>query len=394
MTNPAKIFISSANEPALREIRKELKSSLTEAGHRVLIFEDGDFAPWDKDTLQTCVDKVKECQIFILLIGEKCGTYLTDLETTPTYIEFHTAVEEGLYIIPYVQCDVKNKYLWYVQSEIKRKIEIYERDKGRRPDKLSGIVGEVIDNHTEKENLNGIDTFIWEFISDVEYKCGWLYSLDYEKKDEFYEEVKCYLSTQLATSIQFVPLKDEIISNAKYVEEYQKFQNYTSNMLSLLHEGIITEWERVLALIVRELRGGKIVDQRGYLSRTLNEYENCNAASMYKCEGTKMVLLTYQGAITPPEEYMLDDKGSFVVNTYTKDAQSIYYNMEKQMLYFTIKAGKYVLCFHFPLKKRWTNEQVSAFHNEYREAIIESSSAVFVEFAIRLLGGIIDEPQE
>ncbi|PKU50093.1 DUF4062 domain-containing protein [Lysinibacillus fusiformis] len=391
MTNPAKIFISSANEPALREIRKELKASLTNAGHRVLIFEDGDFAPWDKDTLQTCIDKVKECQIFILLIGEKSGTYLNNLKTTPTYIEFHTAVEEGLYIIPYVQCDVKNNYLWYMQSEIKQKIEIYERENGRRPNELSEIVGEIIESHTEKEKLNGIDSFVWEFISDVEYKCGWLYSLDYKNKDEFYEEVKHYLSTQLAIGIKFVPLKEEIISNAGYVEEYQKFQRYTNNLLSLLDGGIVKDWERFLAFIVRELRGGKIVDQKGYLSRTLNEYENCNAASMYKCEGSQMHLITYQGAITPPEEYPLDDKESFVVDTYIKDAQSIYYSMEKQLLYFAIKAGKFVLCFHFPLKKRWTNDQVSAFHNEYREAIIESSSAVFVEFAIRLLGGIIDE---
>ncbi|MBJ7983003.1 DUF4062 domain-containing protein [Bacillus cereus] len=392
MPNSAKIFISSAAERQLKTLRRNLKTELNEAGHDAIIFEDGDFAPWDTNTLRTCVSKVKECQVFILLISKKQGTFLKEERTTPTYIEFHTALQEEQYILPFVDEEVHELYFQYVRSDIHQRVSEYYKEHNRKPDYIDQIVEEVVESHPYKERLKDVDNYVWGFLYNVEGACGWLYKLDFADAVNFYKNVKAYLSDRLARSIKLLPLENDIINNAEQAEEFAKFQEFSSFSLGLLKEGGILDFKGLLERLVRNLKGSEVVHLPGsYIAEILVKYEDCNAVSLYKHKDGLMNLVAFNGAITPTQLYDLKSDDSFVVDTYNKDTQGVYYNEHKTLLYCTIKAGEYVLCFHFPLEKKWPETKVNSFRDDFYNAIMTSNSSIYFEFIQQLLGGIKDE---
>lgn len=105
MPNPAKIFISSAYDRELIPLRAGLKNQLENCGHQPLLFEDN-FYPWEPNFMTTCLQKVKESDIFILLLNKFSGTYWEKDKTSPTYMEFYTALKEGKYIIAFLDSAV------------------------------------------------------------------------------------------------------------------------------------------------------------------------------------------------------------------------------------------------------------------------------------------------
>ncbi|MDU5949210.1 MAG: DUF4062 domain-containing protein, partial [Paenibacillus macerans] len=71
-----KVFISSVNEDGLKPLRKNAFRELAAMGHEPVMWEEN-LGPWPAgtDPVLRCLEAVEECDIYLLFIGSKAGTY-------------------------------------------------------------------------------------------------------------------------------------------------------------------------------------------------------------------------------------------------------------------------------------------------------------------------------
>lgn len=389
MPNPSKIFISSAYDRDLIPLRSDLKDTLKNSCHEPIIFED-DFFPWDKDHMETCLQKVSESDIFILLLNKSAGTYWPESKTTPTYMEFYRAIQEGKYIIAFLDAGVKTIYEEHIRDDLNARYKAYEKEYKKKPDYTIDIVNAVITEDLgkgQKEKIKWVDPFVWAFIFDVQKQNIWTENLIISKSDEFYEKVNLYLSDRLGEGIKLVPLKENIHMNAIAAQQFSLYYDYTSKLISLMHEGKITNWNNCLTVGIMHLSGGNIYQRPNTpLAEKIGEFDTCNAMTVYKRVENIMKLCGSCGQITPTQEYDLTNTESYVATAYNLDTTEIGYSDEKKSLYYTIKSGEYVLCFHYPIVGEWDNDKVNAFKREIDCAIMKNT--LFTGFLADFIGGV------
>ncbi|MFE1242777.1 DUF4062 domain-containing protein [Fictibacillus sp. NPDC058756] len=391
MAKKAKIFISSAYEDDLKSLRTNVGRVLREAGHEPLLFEEN-FAPWDEDKLQTCVDMVMQSDIFILLIKKQSGSLIHDEQTTPTYIEYFTALNSKKYIIPFVDKAVKNLYDDFLHQMIDNEYTQYrEGHGGTEPDYNIALVRQAIEKLPQpyKEKINSIHPFVWGFIYEVRRSTPWLYDLDIAESDIFYDNLKSYLSSNLAIGIQYVPMVKDIMANADAASEFTTYKKFTNELLATIVDGTITNWSYFLHKVSEQLTEGNILIREGTkLEKIIGKHNSCEAITVYRKENDKnlMSLVDYWGNTSPKLFYDLSDNSSYVAETYSNDVESLYFREDKQMLYFTLKVHEFVLCFHFKLSGYWIDKKVSVYEKEIKSAIMKPS--LYLEFVINLIGGI------
>jgi len=389
MPNPAKIFISSAYDRELIPLRAGLKKQLEESGHEPLIFEE-DFFPWEPNFMTTCLQKVHESDIVVLLLNKSEGTYWEKERTTPTYMEFYTAVKEGKYIIAFLDSAVKSAYEEHIRDELNDRYKEYVQKNKKKPDYTIDLVHAVLEEDLgkkQKEKVKWVDPFVWAFIYDVQKQNIWTENLIIAESEEFYVKVKAYLSDRLGEGIKLVPMKDNIHDNAIAAADFATYQSYTSNLVCFLEDGEIKEWDAFLSVAIEPLRGGEIYQRPNTpLAELVGAFKDCNAMTVYRHDGELMRLCGSCGSTTPTKEYKLTDENSYVATSYIQDTNEIGYSDEKKLLYYTLKSGEYVLCFHYPLEGYWDNDKVNAFKTEIDCAIINNN--LFTDFLADFIGGV------
>ncbi|WP_179861489.1 DUF4062 domain-containing protein [Bacillus toyonensis] len=387
MPNPTRIFISSAYDTQLIPLRLGLKTQLEESGHYPLLFEEN-FFPWESDFMDTCLRKVEESDIFILIINQNVGTYWEEDKTTPTYMEFYTAIKEGKYIIAFLDVEIRDLYNQHIKDPLKAKYNEYFTEHNKNPDYTIDIVRDVLQNDVGKYQLpkiSHIHPFIWAFIYDVQYQNIWTENLVIAESPNFYSKVKSYLSDRLGEGIKLVPMKKEIYQNAIAANEFTLYQDYTSRQVSFLEEGKITDWTSFLYNGISPLQGGEIYRRPNTaLAERIGTFQNCNAMTVYKRVKDKMKLCGCCGSTTPTPEYNLNDEESYVATSYNQNTTEIGYSEEKNLLYYTLKTKEYVLCFHYPINM--ISGKATAYKKEINCAII--SNTLFTDFLADLIGGL------
>ncbi|KYC85299.1 hypothetical protein B4102_4131 [Heyndrickxia sporothermodurans] len=390
MPNPARIFISSAYDEKLVPLRLDLKRELEEAGHSPLLFEDN-FYPWQTDFMKTCLQKVMESDIFILLLNENVGTYWEEDKCTPTYQEFRIAIKEGKYVIAFLDSDVKQIYEEHIRKDLDRRYKKYIEEKHRNPDYTIDIVYQVINEDlgkSQREKIESIHPFIWAFIYDVQAARIWTEELVLAQAPKAYKKIKGYLSDRLGEGIKLVPMKEDIHDNAIAAQDFTVYQDYTLNLLSYLHMGTITDWGNFLETAMEPLVGDYIYQRPAtMLAEEIGKFEKCNALTVYKKAEDKIRLCGYAGATSPSFEYDLTNDDSYVVSALTRDTNVIGYSEDKNVLYYAITTKDYVLCFHYPMDQTWSNTKVEAFKEEIEYAIINTTT-LYTDFLADLIGGI------
>ncbi|PTY76420.1 hypothetical protein B5V89_18120 [Heyndrickxia sporothermodurans] len=339
MPNPARIFISSAYDRKLVPFRSDLKRELEEAGHSPLLFEDN-FYPWQTDFMKTCLQKVMESDIFILLLNDNVGTYWAEDKCTPTYQEFRTAIKEGKYVIAFLDSDIKQIYEEHIRKDLDRRYKKYIEEKHRNPDYTIDIVYQVINEdlgRSQREKIESIHPFIWAFIYDVQAARIWTEELVLAQAPKAYKKIKGYLSDRLGEGIKLVPMKEDIHDNAIAAQDFTVYQDYTLNLLSYLHMGTITDWENFLETAMEPLMGDYIYQRPAtMLAEEIGKFEKCNALTVYKKAEDKIRLCGYAGATSPSFEYDLTNDDSYVVSALTRDTNVIGYSEDKNVLYYAI----------------------------------------------------------
>lgn len=137
-----KIFISSTCYD-LRYIRENLKYFISNMGYESVLSEDGDvFYNPDEHTHDACLNEVKNCQIFVLIIGGRYGGKYKKSSTSITNAEYEEAVRLKLPVFTLVERGVLGEH------------HVYQKNKGKP-------------NADKIVYPNADDTKIFQFIDEV-----------------------------------------------------------------------------------------------------------------------------------------------------------------------------------------------------------------------------------
>ena len=142
-----KVFISSTIYD-FKDLRSSLKYWIDQMGYEAVLSEYNDFnTTVDKTTYDNCLNEIKNCDYFILLIGSRAGGfYDRDKKITITMQEYNVAYElsqQGLIkIVPFIRRSV-----WDVRED-RKSLDILIREEKQL--ELDNPKKELIINHSSK----------------------------------------------------------------------------------------------------------------------------------------------------------------------------------------------------------------------------------------------------
>ncbi|ALS78624.1 hypothetical protein AUO94_08095 [Planococcus kocurii] len=363
------------------------------------IFEDGDFGSWEKDTLEQCLTVVKSSDVFVLLVNKKAGAgqQLLQGNVTPTYLEYKAALAEKKHILTFVTPEIKKNFM-YLKDDLERINQEFLETNHRLPDSPfdpfeKWIEKELNDGGFISNFLKIADPFVWAFLFDVYKDRNWLYEFDISESEKNAIKISELLSTSLRSVV-------DLIANREVLEQLQNqtsyLLNYAEQSLEMLSErNLITrngknDWSEFLTQAILFLnRPANIIQAATFNPTIVNTITGCFAASLYAYDQEdSLMCIGIAGDISAQNAFKLTESNVFVVDAYTKNEKLIAYREEKQTLYITEPLGESVLCLHFSLEEKWTEEQVIAYAEEIEHAIINKNE-YFLDFIRLLIGGRI-----
>lgn len=119
MTVP-RVFISSTCYD-LTYIRENLERFIKTLGYEPIRSDKGKvFYDPKKDVMDSCIDDVPSCQLFVLIIGGRFGSEYKDTGKSITNIEYNKAFEEKVPIFIFIEKHVFEQYkLWMDNRDVK-----------------------------------------------------------------------------------------------------------------------------------------------------------------------------------------------------------------------------------------------------------------------------------
>ncbi|WP_026695030.1 DUF4062 domain-containing protein [Peribacillus kribbensis] len=393
MQTGTKIFISSAYENELKPLRKKLMESLELAGHFPLAFEEN-FGVWGQDKIETCINKVKESDLFLLFISEKSGSFTErDPRVTATYVEFHYAKKEKKLILPFVNDWIKSIYFSDMKQLITEELYKFRSKFYRFPGHIYDIVEPLVKEIEQTREylyrrIKDIDPFVWAFLYDVDQSCPFLYDIVLANADELCKTVNIYLSNYLHKGIEYLKNEDETRESLNLAPKLKKYKDYSFQLIRSFKNGV-PDLQVILNELAQVLKGANIYNRKGYyVKEEIASFNDCTAISLYRRKGNKMVYVSHFGSITPKEEFSLTDEEAYVSKTYilNGEVEYLFFNEEKHQLYLTKRIGEMVLCAHFPFQEFWSSNEVAALQEEIFSAILKER--IYLDFAADLIGGL------
>ena len=101
------VFISSTFD-GLSEQRAAAWSAVVKEGHIPIALEH---SPVTGGTdVEVIEEAIKGCQIFLMILGEKCGSVVPGLKKSYVELEYELAIKHGLEILVFAHKDLKNRY--------------------------------------------------------------------------------------------------------------------------------------------------------------------------------------------------------------------------------------------------------------------------------------------
>lgn len=148
-----KVFICSTSFD-LEDARAEIRNALLNWGYQPILFESPDF-PVEKGlhSHDVCLDAVKECDIFLLIIGSRYGgiyhgkKYPEMNELSITRAESRVALDEGLEFKTFIRDDIWNERPTYKHNlKLGNKIDLFHAKDSKVFDFIDEITQRVHDN--------------------------------------------------------------------------------------------------------------------------------------------------------------------------------------------------------------------------------------------------------
>lgn len=354
-------------------------------GHEPIRFEDT-MRYIHEDSIQTCLEYVSKSDIFLLFIADKGGTMVVDEGKTVTHLEFLRAYHENKRLIVYVFDQVLDTYFQQVRSQIKKALDKYFHEQGKEPDSMFNLINECL----YKQSMS-VDPYIWYLLYDAEQKG--VYFERCSIGTEVVSNITAYLSSLFQESLRYLNIRSEIEQSLEYVNVFGDYYEKSLELISLFHNGQISNWRTFLAVLRSQMSGFDILSLRTkYQQESVGAIMESNAVTVYEKISDQMICKEYDGIATP-ENFYLNDLTSYVVQTYLDEEnnEKLYYSLEKKTCYFLFKAGSYVFCFHLPLLGGWDQYKLQSYQEHIFNAILESKGYTYCYLIKTLFGGLINE---
>jgi hypothetical protein len=114
-----KVFISSTYYD-MRHVRNAVKNFIKSIGFEPVLSEEFKvFYDHGKSAQQACLDEIKKCDIYILIIGGRYGSIFPNETLSITHKEFREACEVGLPMFSFIDTYVNNDYTFYCGNKDK-----------------------------------------------------------------------------------------------------------------------------------------------------------------------------------------------------------------------------------------------------------------------------------
>ncbi|OMG45875.1 hypothetical protein BK140_29915 [Paenibacillus macerans] len=378
-----KVFISSVNEDGLKPLRKTAFRELAAMGHEPVMWEEN-LGPWPAgtDPVLRCLEAVEECDIYLLFIGSKAGTYEPDADRTVTHLEFIKAFEAGKTILVFGDVQLKSLFFGSVKPLLEPFIDRFIAKEERFPSSR-----QMMDILAAEPGLpHHIDPYIWLLLYDIAIRKIYIDDLSLGVPIDW----RGYFSDLLRRGALLLPLEPSIEQNSERLEQFDHAFELISGLLPQLEIGGLREPEAFLQRLISPFEGGMIAHRYGqYIAEQVGYYKDCSAATLYVRSDDRLKAVAQAGEANGPAEYTLDNNGSYAVLTYHlgNQQEQVFFTESKSMFYYCIRSGEYVLTLHFPADPSWDYRKFIRYKESANHAIM-SKNPVIIQFVKLCLGGM------
>jgi hypothetical protein len=261
MAQKAKIFINSSAQGELRTLREKTFEFLKDKlGHDPQMYEKN-FGPWPAyvNSVQRCLDKVGECEIFLLYIYNKAGTIVPAERKTVTHLEFLKAYRQQKEIIVFAEKETKSVFFHMFKQPLEEAAQSYLEQHGRPHPSLLDVVQSIPDRPTDM-----YDDYTWVILYDLLEKGIYFEDLTVNDNGEFEIDftLNClsdYLSDMLRRGAAMLPVAEEFISATELVSQYDDYRDLAVELMRTVENVSIRDWRDFLAVLKEKMRGGEIL---------------------------------------------------------------------------------------------------------------------------------------
>lgn len=378
-----KIFISSVNEDGLKPLRRKVFKELEAMGHEPLMWEEN-LGPWPAhvDPVVRCLEAVADCDIYLLFIGGKAGTYDSKAMRTITHMEFIKAYEQEKTILVFGDVEVKSAFFGRVKPLLDHYIDqsIAKEDRFPSPPHMMEMLKR--DERVPQE----IDPYVWYFLQDMTMRKVYIDDLSLGVTIDW----KAYFSDLLRRGSLLLPLEESIEQNAARLDDFDAAFELLAGLLPSLHIAGLRQPDKFLGLVVGKLEGGDIEQRYGpYMSECVGRYEDCCAATLYVLRERELCLVAKTGDAASVPIFSLDDKSSYAVLTLDlgDPGEQVFFKEAKKMFYHCIRSGSYVITLHYPADPDWNYKEFIHYKESINHAIM-SKNPLIIELIKLCLGGM------
>lgn len=377
------VFISSVNEDGLKPLRRNAFRELTNLGHEPLMWEEN-LGPWPAgiDPVSKCLEAVGACDIYLLFIGSKAGTYDQVAQRTVTHMEFIKAYEQGKTILVFGDVEIKATFFGTVKPIIEEYVDRYIVKEALFPSPQHII--KTISSHSHI--AQNVDPYVWYFLYDMTMRKVYIDDLSLGVPIDW----RSFFSDLLRRGSLLLPLESSIEQNSSRLEQFDEVFELLGELIPELQISGLRDVESFLKLIMNRFSGGIIEQSYGqYMSEKVGYYEECSGATLYLRNGEKLQMSAKVGVASGPPYYMLDNQSSYAVLTYHmgNNEEQVYFKEAKKTFYYCIRMGEYVLTLHFPSDPNWDYRMFIHYKECVNHAIL-SKNPLIIEFIKLFLGGI------
>ncbi|MEF2965977.1 DUF4062 domain-containing protein [Paenibacillus sp. M1] len=378
-----KIFISSVNEDGLKPLRRGVFRELASLGHEPVMWEEN-LGPWPAhaDPVVRCLEAVEECDIYLLFIGSKAGTYDAKAERTITHMEFIKAHDQGKTILVFADAEVKAVFFGQVKPVLEQYIDSHISKQESFPTPAHMMEALKRDDRIPQD----IDPYVWYFLYDILIRKVYIDDLSLGVTIDW----KAYFSDLLRRGSLLLPLEDSIEQNACRLEQFDEAFELLNDLMPGLRIAGMREPDRFMELIMDQLTGGMIEQQYGqYMNECVGQYGDCCAATLYELREQALHFVGKAGAAAAVSRFAMDDKSSYAVLTVNigDPAEQVFYKEVKSMFYHCIRSGRYVLTLHYPADPEWNYKKFIHYKEAVNHAIM-SKNPLIIELLKLCLGGM------
>ncbi len=389
MGKKTRIFISSATDASITSLRNEVYTAFNELGHQVEMYEKT-FGPWGvyEDSISTCLDYVRQSDMFCLFIGKKAGSMVTKAKRTVTHLEFIEAMRRNKWSMIFCDELVKNTYFSTIAPIIHTYVKHYE-EKGKKVPKLDEILSYLEAHKNDECSQYGVDIYVWVMLYDITtVRNIYIEGISLGTTINWKE----YLSDILRQGVAILPYAQKYEQNNTLAKKLLSVVDLTQRMMSQVKIKDIPNKNRFLASARNELKEIKVENDLGYTVEQVGTIGKCTAICLFKAEGNQISCIACDGDTDGDSVYTLTDKGYVVVDCYNKGCDKTHFMQfenSNEMLYMAFKINAYIICYHFSDCENINEHTLMQYKHIIDESVYKQNAFV-LNLVNTILGGVIE----